>query len=74
MQLLTVTARVITELSGVLRADKLYPELHDHMFESAVESTHCVSCKMCNWVLCENQDTAWSEAKTAKFTGANTRK
>ncbi|KAH8025990.1 hypothetical protein HPB51_015339 [Rhipicephalus microplus] len=40
----TVTAKVMAELSGVLSTNKLYPELHGHMFESAVDSNHFRIC------------------------------
>ncbi|KAL3188148.1 hypothetical protein MRX96_004142 [Rhipicephalus microplus] len=37
------------ELSEVSTMNKLYPELHDHMFESAVESNHLV--RLVKWVV-----------------------
>lgn len=37
----------MAELSGVLSMNKLYPELHDHMFESAVDSNHFVRLVKC---------------------------
>lgn len=71
----TVTARVMTELSGVLRANKVYPELHDHMFESAVESNHFVRLVKCV-IGCYVKIRMHHAAKqaTAKITGPNIRK
>ncbi|KAM7291915.1 uncharacterized protein ISCGN_025213 [Ixodes scapularis] len=41
----TLTARVMRELSGQL--NMLYPELHEHMFQSAVDSNHFVRLVKC---------------------------
>lgn len=41
----SLTVSVMTELSGHL--EKLYPELHDHMFESAADSNHFVRLVKC---------------------------
>ncbi|KAL1480477.1 hypothetical protein MTO96_050994 [Rhipicephalus appendiculatus] len=70
-----VTVRVMTELSGVSTMNKLYPELHDHMFESAVESNHLVLLVKCV-VGCYVKIRMHHEAKqaTAKITGPNIRK
>ncbi|KAL3212129.1 hypothetical protein MRX96_000772 [Rhipicephalus microplus] len=71
----TVTAKVMAELSGVLSTNKLYPELHGHMFESAVDSNHfvrLVKCVIGCYVKIRMQHAA--KQATAKITGPNIRK
>lgn len=71
----TVTVRVMTELSGALSMKKLYPELHDHMFESAVDSNHLVRLVKCV-IGCYVKIRLHHAAKqaTAKISGPNIRK
>ncbi|KAL3210732.1 hypothetical protein MRX96_008673 [Rhipicephalus microplus] len=71
----TVTAKVMAELSGVLSTNKLYPELHGHMFESAVDSNHFVRLVKCV-IGCYVKIRMHHAAKqaTAKITGPNIRK
>lgn len=55
--------------------NKLYPELHDHMFESAVDSNHFVRLVKCV-IGCYVKIRMHHAAKqaTAKITGPNIRK
>ncbi|KAH8030744.1 hypothetical protein HPB51_011584 [Rhipicephalus microplus] len=64
---------VMTELSGHL--EKLYPELHDHMFESAADSNHFV--RLVKWVIASYIKIRMhhtAKKATTKVTGSNIRK
>lgn len=69
----SLTVSVMTELSGHL--EKLYPELHDHMFESAADSNHLVrlvKCVITSYIKIRMHHTP--KTATAKIAGSNIRK
>lgn len=69
----SLTVSAMTELSGHL--EKLFPELQNHMFESAAESNHfvrLVKCVIASYIKIRMHRIAKTE--TTKITGSNIRK